>query len=374
MALRVLLVFDQLDLPEAQVFRRIAGKQIQLDVLCNTDGLHHKLFEGCPISVEPLRCAHRLDVTAIRTVRRKLKAERYDIVHVFTSRTLSVVLLALLGLPYTPKVVAYRGALGNVSRFDLTSQLTFRNKRVDRIVCVSDAVKHYLRSTGIPESKLIRIYKGHELGWYSGAPRAALQEFGVPDNAFVVACVANMRPNKGVDVLLAAAEELRDEPKLHYLLIGDVRDKRLLEIAEKLSVRDRLHFTGWRADAAKLIGPCDVLALPTRYSEGLPKAVIEAMAQGVPPVASRVGGVPELVTDGVDGLVVTPGDSKALARGILKLYRDPSLRRRFGTAAKQKIETQFHVLQTVQQTVELYCDLAGEEVSVSETIGLAGVR
>jgi glycosyltransferase involved in cell wall biosynthesis len=163
-----------------------------------------------------------------------------------------------------------------------------------------------------------------------------------------------MRPNKGVDMLIHAAELLVEHRDFHFLLIGELLDPKISVLAKKLSIADRLHFTGWRKDASALVGACDLLVLPTKETEGLPKAVIEAMAQGIAPVATAVGGVPELICDGVNGLLVAPGSPDAIAGAVLRLAENDSLRQALGAAARESIRQSFPVEKTVAETLDLY--------------------
>jgi glycosyltransferase involved in cell wall biosynthesis len=121
-----------------------------------------------------------------------------------------------------------------------------------------------------------------------------------------------------------------------------------------------VHALGARKDAAAIAAAFDVAVLPATKREGLPKTVIESMAQGVATIASRVGGVPELIEQGVSGLIVPPGDVGALEQAILRLYRDAELRTRLGADGRSRIATAFRVDETVRLTAALYDSLVAE--------------
>ncbi len=354
---RILHVYREMDLPEVHIVELLRARGVDLDILCHPNNPHNERLARQGIITEPLLCRHRLDTKTIRAIQTKLQNKKYDILHAYTSRTLSTSIFAARKIQPRPRIVAYRGALGNVSKFDPTTQLTFRNNNVDKILCVSAAVADYLLSTGIPESKIQTMYKGHDVNWYTSSDREALDAFDIPRDAFVLCCVANMRPSKGVDVLLKAANLLKDDMRFHYLLLGDVRDPKLRELARTLPVRDRLHFAGWRKDAAQLIGACDAMVLPTRGSEGLPKAIIEAMAQSVPVIGTTVGGTPELISDGEDGYLVEPNSAEAIASAISQIASNPERLKSLGIAAKKKIQESFSVTRTADETIELYSQL-----------------
>ena len=159
----------------------------------------------------------------------------------------------------------------------------------------------------LPPERLVTIHKGHSLDWYRDAP-ADLTPFGVPAKSFAIACVANYRPRKGIEVLVDAFGRLSAEA--HLLLIGAGMDApRLARRIAANPAADRIHVLGHRSDAPALMAACNVFVLPSTKREGLARSLIEAMAYGVAPVVTDCGGSPELVVDGVSGLVVPVADA-----------------------------------------------------------------
>ena len=249
----------------------------------------------------PLR--KRFDREAVQRLRGELTQGGYDILHLFSNKALQNGLAASRGLPV--KIVAYRGIVGNVSFFSPVSWLRFLNPRIDRIVCVADAVRDYFlqmrpKFLRLPPERLVTIYKGHSLDWYRAAP-ADLTALGVPAGSFAIACVANYRPRKGIEVLVDAFGRLPAEA--HLLLIGAGMDApRLARRIAASPAADRIHVLGYRSDAPAMTAACDVFVLPSTKREGLARSLIEAMAYGVAPVVTDCGGSPELVVHGVSGL------------------------------------------------------------------------
>jgi glycosyltransferase involved in cell wall biosynthesis len=267
------------------------------------------------------------------------------------------------------KIVAYRGIVGNVSFFSPVSWLRFLNPRIDRIVCVADAVRdHFLRMRPallrMPAERLVTIHKGHSLDWYRAAP-ADLVAVGVPRGSFAIACVANYRPRKGIEVLVDALGRLDDSTSAHLLLIGGGMDApRLTRQIAASPAAERIHVLGYRKDAPSLTAACDVFVLPSTKREGLARSLIEAMAYGVAPVVTDCGGSPELVQHGVNGLVVPVADSAALAAAIRTLHDDRALRARLGAAARERIGRDFRIEDTIAKTLTLYRTLAGKRSGV----------
>jgi len=352
---RILMVARQGHATEAEQMVRLRARGLDLRAVVEPDSPLLPLLERRGVPVSALRLRSHVDFRSVRALRRRIRAERLTIVHALANRPLSNLLWASLGLPV--RVVGYRGAVGHVHRFDPGCWLKWCHPRLDRIVCVSEAVRQDLLRAGIRAERLVTIYKGHDFDWYDHLPRPDLAAFGIPRNAFVVGCAANMRRVKGVDVLIRSLEHLPDDLGVHLLLIGEVRDPLVTQLAGDPRWSTRVHLLGFRSDAPALMGACHLACAPSRGREGLTKAIIEPMAQGVPAVVTRAGGLPELVEDGRSGFVVDVDDPQALAGRIELLARDPELRQRMGREARARMQTHFHVDATVDRTLDLYQEL-----------------
>jgi glycosyltransferase involved in cell wall biosynthesis len=199
---------------------------------------------------------------------------------------------------------------------------------------------------------------------YHGIDRASLErwtsrdgvrrELDIPEDAPLVGTVANFKTHKRLDLLLRAAVKVRHRmPEVRFVLVGQgplERDTRAL--AGELGLNGTVVFTGFREDAPRIASAFDVFAMSSEY-EGLSIAVIEALALGKPAVVTRVGGLPEVVEDGREGLVVPPGDPDALASGILRLLGNPELRARMGEAGRRRAEA-FDIRRAVARTEQVY--------------------
>lgn len=359
----VLCLTDASDRPESEIFIGLKRVGVDIDVMCNPKGKHYGYLAAEGVVAGPLALNSRFDQHGTDAIRRQLQEKNYHIIHAYNPRALACGLRASRGTAI--KVVAYRGVIGNISFLNPESWITFLHPRVDRIVCVADAIKAYLASVRflwwrIPPHKLLRIYKGHDLGWYQDTP-LDLSSLGVPNGAFVVCCTGRDVPRKGFDVLIDAAAALPDDLKVHLVLVGNVINNPVIRAQAEASPHpERIHFTGFRSDAPAIAAASDVFVLPSTEREGLPRAVIEAMAYGVTPVVTDVGGMPELVEHGVSGLVVRPEDPTALASALEQLYRNREWLAEMGKAARERISRQFHTSQTVKETNDMYLELLGQ--------------
>lgn len=178
----------------------------------------------------------------------------------------------------------------------------------------------------------------HEDGRGGTRPRAEVrQELGLPEDAVVTVTVANLRKEKDYPNLLRAAKvALARDPRLVMLSVGQgpMADD-MTGLHSELGLGDRFRLLGYRSDVADILGASDIFVLSSE-SEGLPVSIMEAMAAGLPVVATAVGGVPEAVEDGVTGRVVPPKDAERLARAILEIVADGDARARMGAEARRR--------------------------------------
>lgn len=355
---KILVTNSHPDRSEAQIYTSLHNAGFEINVICAPDAVRLQQLEDSGIRVMQMAFNARMDFFALRKLRSTLSATSYDIIHAFNKQFLNHVLIASRGIP--SRIVAYRGVIGNLSPWNPETRLTFMNRRVCKIVCVCDAVRRYMLSIGIPASRLITVLKGHDLTWYQSMQRAELSRFSIPPDAFVVGCAARMRPRKGIHVLVRSAKDLANRP-VHFLLVGEARDRKAASYINASNLSRTVHMLGFRNDASSIMGACDAFIMPSLRREGLPRAVIEAMAQGVPAIVTNVGGMPEIVDHNRNGLIVPPNDPGAITRAIEYLADDPVRRATMGKEARTKIETCFNIERTIEKTMELYKEVMTDE-------------
>ena len=364
--MRVLYVMDGTDRGERQMIIGLSREGVEPVVICHPKGPGQAEFEAAGIRVIPLVSSGKLDFKAIGKIRSLLKEQSYDLVHVFTKRMLINYTLASFG--FQIPVIAYRGIVGNLSYWDPFSWLSFFNPRIARWVCVCEAIRTYFIEKRLllffklfDPKRVVTIYKGHRLEWYlqqQGDP--VLPTVGVPAGVKVIGCVARMKKRKGIIELVNAMALMKSDHQPHLVLVGRVIDEDIRKACEQSPVRERIHLLGFNPEAAQMAAEFDIACLPSLRREGLPRAVIEAMAQGIAPVVSDAGGSAELIEPGVSGLVVPPGDSAALAAAFDELLADDGRRKAMGQAAQQRIKDAFSIEQTLKQTLAIYNEVVLE--------------
>jgi len=188
--------------------------------------------------------------------------------------------------------------------------------------------------------------------------------FNINNNGFVIGLIGQITPNKGQDVFIRAlAQVVRKHPNVRALVVGDtvIDDSKwflveLKQLVQELGISDKVIFTGFVKNITDLYRCLDIVVLPSR-SEGFGRTIAEAMAMGKPVIASRVGGLPELISEGETGLLVPPGDSNSLADAIVKLVENRSLAKKLGFNGRRKVKEQFSVEKNVRKIERVYMSL-----------------
>jgi glycosyltransferase involved in cell wall biosynthesis len=228
---------------------------------------------------------------------------------------------------------------------------------VDRILCVSDYVRDVLRRDGLPDALLGVVHDGIDPARVldAPAPDASLgRALGLEPGDRVVGNVAACVGHKGQRFLVEAAPRVLEAcPRARFVIVGDgVLRPELERQARDLGVADRVLFPGFREDVPTLLRLFDVFCFPS-VMEGLGTSLLDAMALGLPVVSTRAGGIPEVVRDDVDGLLVEPGDAAALADALLGVLGDAGLAARLGAAARERVGA-FSVGRMVAGTLAAY--------------------
>jgi glycosyltransferase involved in cell wall biosynthesis len=243
--------------------------------------------------------------------------------------------------------------------------LRLLNPLADYFIVNSGSVQKYVETVErVSSRKIERIYNGVILDAFRDDPDEARRtirgELGIPDGAPVVVLVGNLRPVKGIDVLLNAIGSIHaDFPAARVIVVGEGDERTALtELRDRLNLTDTVQLIGNRKDVPRVLMASDIGVLSS-HSEGLSNAIIEYMAAGLPVVCTDVGGNTEMVEDEVNGFVVPAGDSAAMAAALAKLLSDPERARTLGQRGQRRAEDMFDINRCVERTQALYRRLAG---------------
>lgn len=290
---------------------------------------------GLPVPV----CRQFYAVPAARLVWQL--ARRHDLVHVHLGEDLAIVPLGLAAARRAgiPMVLTVHSSQRRTLRISGVRSAALKvvgsivedagERRADRILVLTDRLRDQLAADGIDPERIRVVPSGVNPTLFDDASPIA------PHGGQCLLFVGRLHPQKGVDTLIRAMADL---PTAQLAIAGDGPDRAQLErLAERLGVADRIRFLGFVAhdDVPALMRRADVFVMPSRYEE-LGTAIIEAMACGLPVVASRVGGIPNLVADGDTGLLTPPGDAPALAAALRRVLTEPGLAGKLGAEARTR--------------------------------------
>jgi glycosyltransferase involved in cell wall biosynthesis len=330
--------------------------------------LHHRTVPGLTVVPDlERRIRGYRDVRALVGLLKIIRRHRPHIVHTHTAKAGVIGRLAarLAGVPVV--VHTYHGHVfhgyfspAQTKRFVAIERLLAR--WTDRLLAVSVEVRSDLLALGIgPADRVSVMPLGLDLDALveSGGEVGRLRrELAVPADELLVGIVARLVPIKAHEVFLAAAARLAGSgPPARFVIVGDGERRAELErLARGLGIESRVHFLGWRADLARIYADLDLVVLTSR-NEGSPVSIIEALAAARPVVATRVGGVADLIEDGVNGCLVEADDVPGLSQRMQSVLRDPEQRRRLGEAGRKSVYPAFGAQRLLGDMDTLYTEL-----------------
>lgn len=301
----------------------------------------------------------RREVFKVWPIVRAIRQNEIDLVHVNTGLRHGKPGIIAAWLTRTPCVC-------HVRMFDkLNSFDKLFTRFVDRFIYISEAVAKSYASQGVPAAKGEVIHNAVEVSEFTvGGDGASVRgEFGWTVQEQLVGVIGRLDWWKGHEYFLEAlAQAAAQLPHLRGLIVGEPENspmnraylQRLKHLVESLKLEDKVVFTGFRTDVPRLIAALDVVVLSSSAPEPFGRVVIEGMAAGKPVIATAAGGVPEIIEDGVSGILVPPKDAQALADAILKLLSDRGMAHRIGLAARQRVEERFSAQRYVAATHKVY--------------------
>lgn len=289
-------------------------------------------------------------------VRQAIRQSRPDLIHAFYPRPLAHSLLAVSLSGWDIPLVSYRGITARLSRWSPSEWVTYLSPRVAAHACESGAVRDAMVTSGIDAAKCHVVYNCLGKPLTESSRDQARKRLNLAADDWVVMMVANIRKVKGADILLEAARECRDLPRLKILLVGRVLDPQVARLAAEPQLAPMVTLAGYQTDAAELVAAADVFVMPSR-AEALSVALVEAMARGVCPVVSDAGGMKEAVRHEVDGLVFPKENPSALASTLRHLAGHPELVAQFAASAQQRANEDFSPVAVAERLAAIYRQL-----------------
>lgn len=318
-------------------------------VVCPPHSILYQRAQEAGVPTMALRMRHEVDVVAAWQLGNYLRRQRVDILHMHAPHAHTIGLLASTVAPKVRKVVSRRVDFAPIRNWFNRWKYT----RAD--VCylaVSEAVRRVLIAGGVPAYKVQTVHSGIDLHRFDDVSMAPLP---FPVGTRVIGTVGHLAGHKGHRFLLEAMRYLlQTEPHVGLVIAGTGALRATLEAQTvDLGLADRVRFTGFRHDILCLMQGFEIFVFPSSL-EGLGTATLDAMALRKPVVATRAGGIPEVVQDGVTGLLVPPQDPASLASAVRYLLHHPEQGRTFGEAGHKRVEQYFTAEQMAARTLRVY--------------------
>jgi glycosyltransferase involved in cell wall biosynthesis len=335
---------------------RAIGQRATL--VAHPDGeLRRRVAEG--LDLIPLAPRAEMDLSAAWKLSRLLKRLAPDVIHAHDPHGVAMASLAL-SLGGAARGGARPPALVAARRVDFhlkgNSLSRWKYRQVDCFIAASEAIRRMLLSDGVPADRTLTVHEGIDVDHVQSAPAVNVHEaFWLPHHAPVVGNVAALVPHKGQRYLIDAARiVVRGIPDARFVILGEgeLRDHLEKQVHE-YHLEKHVLLPGFRTDVIGCIKGFDVFAMSS-VTEGLGTSLLDAMACRRAIVATSAGGIPELVEDGVNGLVVPPRDAPALARAIVRALADSALRQQMADAGFARVRERFTVERMVAGTADAY--------------------
>ncbi len=337
-------------------------------LVAHPDGeLRKRAEEG--LELIPLAPRSEMDLAAAWRLARVIKRLAPDIVHAHDAHGVAMASLAL-SLGSASAKGRQEPALVVSRRVDFhihgNSFSRWKHRQVDRFIAASEAIRQMLIGDGVPAERVVTVHEGIDVEHVlAAAPVNVHETFWLPHQAPLVGNVAALVPHKGQRHLIEAAElVLRDVPDARFVILGEG------ELREHLEHQVHTHhlekhvlLPGFRTDVLGCIKGFDLFVMSS-VTEGLGTSILDAMACSRAVVATRAGGIPEIVDEGVTGLLAPPRDHVTLAQHVVALLRDEALRRQMGNDGYQRVCERFTVERMVAGTVDAYTKVKSEKLEV----------
>lgn len=323
---------------------------------CLKPGLFAEKREAREAPIYGLPMRSRADLSQCYRLARVVRAEQVRLVHTHTPRSalFGGLVARLARVPmvhhvHSPAERDTESALRNV-RNGFVERLSLREAR--RLIVVSGSLEQHVRERGIPPERIRAIPNGVPAGEKVRLPY-------VPGEPLRLGTVALFRPRKGIEVLLEAMAELRRSgivSTLHAVGPFETPDyeRKVHELVRRLDLERDVHWTGFRSDMTAEFRCMHVFVLPSLFGEGMPMVVLEAMAAGLPVVSTRVEGIPQVVRDGQDGLLVEPGNARDLAQALAVIARGERPTDAMGDSGRERQRTNFSDESMAAQVAAVY--------------------
>lgn len=328
-------------------------------LLCQKSGELAARARESGIPTREMAMHGEIDPFAIMRIRKIYKEFNAAICHCHTSHAHGLGLLATLGSNNT-KVLVTRRVDFAIGRNFLSRRKYYSPKVY--YIAISDGVQRVLLEAVVPEDRITLVRSGIDLERFAHIDDgdSLRKEFALPDETIVIGTVGHLVDHKGHIYLVRAAPNILERfPNAVFIIVGEGEERSVLEAEiQRLNLKDRFILPGYRTDIGKFLKLFDIFVLPS-HLEGLCTSLLDAMAVGVPIVATDTGGVPDVISDHSNGLLAKPRNPRNLARKIIRLLENTHLQNRFVAEGEKMVKERFTADRMVEGTLKVYKEITG---------------
>ncbi|MDY0132237.1 MAG: glycosyltransferase [Desulforegulaceae bacterium] len=334
--------------------KKLLTKNYNSVFLCQPDSILKEKLENENLDYLTMRINGEVDFIAGKKVAKICREKEINILHLHDAHAMATGLWAKLFYPSLLLIGVRR--VDYPIKKNIFSQYKYKSAKMTKIVAISNEIKKILIEDGIDELKIEVIKSGVDIDKFVHIEKSDFlhKELGLPENSFIVGTVAALAGHKDYPTLLKAAQiVVKKLPSVYFVSIGDGPDrKEIFRLREELGLNEKFILRGFQKDVGNHLKNFDIFILSSK-TEGLGTSLMDAMSAGIPSLCCKSGGIPELVDDGVNGLLVEKESPELLAVKIIELYENKNLREKLGINSRKKSK-QFSIDFTVKKNIELY--------------------
>jgi glycosyltransferase involved in cell wall biosynthesis len=339
------------------LFEGLIRRGIETVFVCRPDSELSGHFKNKKLPHIEIPMRNELDIFSAYRIATYARKNGFTILHLHSAHAHSIGLLAKLF--YTKvKLIGVRRVDFNIKK-NIFSRFKYNSSLINRIVCISSEIKKIMLECAINEDKLTVIHSGVDVHKFDSTEADPLlrEKYGIAKDAIIIGTVAALVGHKDYPNLLKAASIVTDKAKQAVIIaVGDGKNENeIKQIHSDLKLGNKFIFAGYQKEVGKYLKAFDIFVLASK-KEGLGTSVLDAQSIGLPVIATRAGGIPEMIENGANGILVAKQDPEELANAILELVNDPVKRNLIGRNAKETV-SKFSIENTVDKNIDIYKEL-----------------
>lgn len=325
-------------------------------ILCVRNASFHQKIKDKDFHVETAPMLIKLDLRYTAKILRVCKKYEIDLIHIHDSTALALAVMATNLGKLPPFVLSKKTSFPIKDRS--RTLYKYNHPQIQKILCVSEKTKEVTSNSVDDVSKLVTVYHGTRINKTEKAPFNLREKLNIPQDKIIVGTIANHIRAKNLKTwveMINFTINIKKEKKFHFVQIGSYSDRspKYIQRIKELNLGSHISFLGFIPDAAALIPQFDI-SLLTSQSEGIPQFIYESFYYNVPVISTNVGGIPEIIEDGINGMLSNPYEAQCLADKLIALSQDKNLMEKFIKLSHQKLIENFTTRKMAEHTLAEY--------------------